>query len=114
MTSNDKTMYDFAKILEKIDAEVGLVKEAKKKDDKKEEKKEKEKEKAMKAKKDEKAEKAEKKEKEMKKKKKKAEIMNEAVKTLVSLASELEEDGHLAAADLVDDALRIIVDDLDK
>lgn len=102
MNSNDKAMYEFAKLLEKVDAEVGFTKEAKKKDVK-EDKKEKNTKKDDKKKEEVKSK---------KKTKKKAEVLQEAVQTLVSLASELDNDGHAAAADLVDDALQIIVNEL--
>ena len=84
---------------------------AKKKEDKKEEKEDK---------KDEKKEEEEEKEddkdekKKEEKKEKKASVMSSVLKDLVKLASELDELGAEEASDLVDDALRSIVQNINN
>lgn len=93
-----------------------VVKTAAKEDDDKE-KKEKAKEKKEKANEKEEKEKAEKKEKDDKKKEKeekKASVMMNVINDLVKLAEELDEVGAEEASSLVDDALRVIVQNLEK
>jgi len=86
------------------------VKTAAKKDDK-DEKKDKKEEKEEKAEKKEKKEKDDKKE---KKEDKKASVMMNVINNLVKLADELDEAGADEASSLVDDALRVIVKNLEK
>jgi len=102
--SGDEMMLELAALMGTLE------KTAAKKDDKKDDKADKEKE----DKKEEKAEK-EKKEKEDKKDKKdkKAEVMMHVVNNLVKLAGELDEIGAEEASSLVDDALRIIVKNIE-
>lgn len=86
-------------IMDLAEALGGMEKFAAKKEDKKEEKEEKE----------EKAEKKEKKEKD----KKKAEAVMDIVNSLAKLAGELDEMGAEEASSLVDDALKVIVYNID-
>ena len=87
---------------------------AKKKEDKKEEKEDKkdEKKEEEEEKEDDKDEK--KKDKKEEKKEKKASVMSSVLKDLVKLASELDELGAEEASDLVDDALRSIVQNINN
>jgi hypothetical protein len=104
--SGDEMMLELAGLLGTLE------KTAAKKDDKDEEKDEEKKEKAEeKAEKDE--EKKEKAEKKKDKKKKKADVMMHVVSSLVKLASELDELGAPEASSLVDDALRVIVKNIE-
>jgi len=84
------------------------VKTAAKKDEKKEKKEEKEKD----EKEDKKEKKEEKEDKKEDKEKKKASLMAGVLQDLVKLATELDELGAEEASSLVDDALRVIVDNI--
>ena len=100
--AGNEMVAELSKLLNKYD--VSLEKTAAKKEDEKDEKKEDKKEK-----KEEKDEKEKKDKKKKDKKKKKAEVMMDVVNSLVKLAEDLDADGAKEAADLVDDALQVII-----
>jgi outer membrane biosynthesis protein TonB len=105
--------YDITKEAAKKDDKEGKEKEkAKKEKEKEKEKAEKDKEKAKKEKEKEKAKKE--KEKKDSKKKKKGEIMVDVLEGLSKLATELDSIGAEEASGLVDDALRIIVKNMEQ
>ena len=91
-----------------------VVKTAAKKDDDDKEKKDDKKEKAEEKEDKEKAEKKEKDDKKKEKEDKKASVMMNVINDLVKLAEELDEVGAEEASGLVDDALRVIVNNLEK
>lgn len=118
--SGNEMVSELSRLLNKHEGGLGKTAEKKdEKEDKKDEKceecgkdpckcaemkkEEKEKEKAKKEKEKEKADKKD------KKKKKKAEVMMEVVNNLVKLAEDLDREGAKEAADLVDDALKVII-----
>jgi len=105
----DELAVELATLLEKQGLGVKTAAKKEEKDEKKEEKKE-EKE-PKKEEKDEKKE--EKKDKKKDEKKKKGALMLEVVNSLAKLATELDEAGAEEASSLVDDALRVIVRNLE-
>lgn len=97
--ATDEIIMDLAEALGGMEKFAAKKEEKEEKEDKKEEKEEKE----------EKAEKKEKKEKD----KKKAEAVMDIVNSLAKLAGELDEMGAEEASSLVDDALKVIVYNID-
>ncbi|MFA5023468.1 MAG: hypothetical protein WC523_00725 [Patescibacteria group bacterium] len=114
--SGNEMMRNLAKLLD-----VDMVKTAAKKEDKEEKKEEKKDEKdedkdekKEEKKEDKEEEKEEKKDEKKDKKKKKSAVMFGIINDLVKLANELDDAGATDASNLIDDALQVLNQNLDK